>query len=156
MNFAINKWDNMNYSHINMDKSSTRLLRPWDFPGKSGVPVLSPKEYIEWYYLNKTKKQRRQNNTLFKEISIQVVKIIKNAKKKKIQHKIQNSIGLAKKMLQKNPKELFGQNQIVIFGEEKAKTRSVKGPRGCKGTGNVLLFKIWLIGTYDHSGKEGG
>ena len=56
MNFAINKWDNMNYSHINMDKSSTRLLRPWDFPGKSGVPVLSPKEYIEWYYLNKTKK----------------------------------------------------------------------------------------------------
>ena len=59
-------------------------------------------------------------------------------------------------MLQKNPKELFGQNQIVIFGEEKAKTRSVKGPRGCKGTGNVLLFKIWLIGTYDHSGKEGG
>ena len=43
-------------------------------------------------------------------------------------------------MLQKNPKELFGQNQIVTFGEEKAKTRSVRGPEVCKGTGNVLLF----------------
>ena len=129
MNFAINKWDNMNYSHINMDKSSTRLLRPWDFPGKSGVPVPSPKEYIEWYYLNKTKKQRRQNNILFKEISTQVVKIIKNAKKKKNLAQNSEQYWVGQKDVTEKPKRAFWPKPNSYLWGNKGKDKVSEGPQ---------------------------